>query len=57
MKYEIWKSNGLWYWHLKAGNSQIIAAGEGYYNRQDCLHVISLVSTSSACQVYDLTTS
>jgi len=44
---------GQWRWHLVAGNGRIIAnSGEGYQNKQDCLHAISLVRGSvSAPQV------
>lgn len=56
MKYEIWKAkDNFWYWHLKAGNNEIIAAGEGYHNRTDCLNAIgSLMDTNRQTPVYDL---
>lgn len=55
MKYEIYKDgSGQWRWRLKAGNNQIIASGESYYNRADCLKVIGLVKGSSAAEIYDL---
>jgi uncharacterized protein YegP (UPF0339 family) len=46
MKYEYWKSNGAWYWHLKAANGEVIAQGEAYESKYDVLHVISLVKGS-----------
>lgn len=56
MKYEYWKAkNGNWYWHLKGGNGEIIAQGEGYTTKQSVLHVIGLVSTSGQAKVYNLT--
>lgn len=35
--------NGQWYWHLRAANHEIIAYGEGYINREDCVHAVNLV--------------
>lgn len=38
---------GEWRWQLRAANNRIIAdSGEGYHNRQDCLHAITLVKGS-----------
>ena len=35
---------GQWRWYLKAVNGKKIAdSGEGYFNREDCLHGIDLV--------------
>lgn len=53
MYFEIWQNaqNKNWYWHLKAANNQIIAHGEGYQNRSDCLHVIELVKQSYSAPV------
>lgn len=45
MKFEYWKSKGQWYWHLRAGNGEIIASGEGYRRKADLLHTISLIRT------------
>lgn len=43
---------GEWRWRLAAGNGRLIAAsGEGYQNRQDCLHGIRLVKASADAQV------
>jgi uncharacterized protein YegP (UPF0339 family) len=45
-KFEVFKSekNDDWYWHLRADNNRIIATGgEGYKNKNDCLHGIELV--------------
>jgi uncharacterized protein YegP (UPF0339 family) len=48
MYFEIWQNqqNKNWYWHLRAGNNQTIASGEGYSNKADCLAVIQLVKQS-----------
>jgi len=55
MYYTIWKStaDGLWYWNLRSANHQIIANGEGYYNKTDVLHVIGLVKASAGALVYE----
>lgn len=37
-----------WRWRLVAGNGQIIASGEGYFNKADCLHAIGLVQGTNA---------
>ena len=43
---------GEWRWRLVAGNDQIIAtSGEGYRNRQDCLHGIEMVKDSQDAKV------
>lgn len=55
MRYEIYKDTiGQWRWRFVAANNKIIASGEGYYNKQDCLHAIQLVSTSGTCKVHEL---
>ena len=53
MYFEIWQNaqNKNWYWHLKAANNQIIAHGEGYQNKTDCLHAIELVKKSYSAPV------
>lgn len=43
---------GEWRWRLLAGNDRIIAeSGEGYRDRQDCLHGIELVKDSKDARV------
>lgn len=43
---------GEWRWRLVAGNERIIAeSGEGYRDRQDCLHGIGLVKDSKDARV------
>lgn len=46
--YVVYKdSSGEWRWQLLAANKRIIAdSGEGYHNKQDCLHAIALVKDS-----------
>jgi uncharacterized protein YegP (UPF0339 family) len=47
-------SSGEWRWHLRAANNRIIAdSGEGYHNREDCLHGIALVKDSKDAPVKD----
>lgn len=43
---------GEWRWQLRAANGRIIAdSGEGYHNREDCLHGIALVKDSKDAPV------
>lgn len=54
MEYEYYQSakNKEWYWRLKASNGKIIAdGGQGYENKADCLHGISLVKKSASAKV------
>ncbi|MFH1348511.1 MAG: DUF1508 domain-containing protein [Patescibacteria group bacterium] len=55
MTYYIYKDRqGDWRWQLQAGNSKIIAdSGEGYRNKEDCLHGIGLVKQSAGAPVYE----
>ncbi|MDS4026771.1 MAG: DUF1508 domain-containing protein [Candidatus Contendobacter sp.] len=44
-----------WRWRLRGGNNEIIASGESYYNKQDCLHTVQLVmNTNKATPVREL---
>ncbi|MCB9096048.1 MAG: DUF1508 domain-containing protein [Arcobacter sp.] len=47
MKFHVYKDiRAEWRWRLKATNGKIIAtSGEGYNNKQDCLHAIDLIKT------------
>ena len=42
---------GEWRWRLVAGNNEVIASGEGYRDRKDCLHAIELVKDSKDAPV------
>jgi uncharacterized protein len=43
-----------WRWQLRAANQRIIAdSGEGYCDKQDCLHAITLVKDSKDAPVKD----
>jgi len=45
---------GQWRWTLYAANNRKIAnSGEGYWNKADCRHAISLVSTSGSAPAYE----
>jgi len=43
MTYEMYRSGYEWRWRLRASNGEIIASGEGYHNRDDCIHAVNLV--------------
>lgn len=51
MKYCIYKKDGQWRWRLRAKNGEIIASGEGYNDKADCEHAISLVKGSATAPV------
>lgn len=43
-KFEIYKDKaGEFRWRLRARNHEIIASGEGYKAKRDCLHCIDLI--------------
>lgn len=37
------KKDRLWYWHIKAGNNEIIAQGEGYKRKAGVLKVADVL--------------
>ncbi len=44
MEFQVYKDKaGEYRWRLRADNYEIIATGEGYVNKSDCLHCIDLV--------------
>ena len=46
--YEIYKDGSdEWRWRIKAGNSEIVASGEGYKNKGDMLKAIELVMNAT----------
>ena len=54
MYYQVFRgTDGNWYWHLKGGNHEIIAHGEGYTTKQGALIAIGLVKSSKDAPVYD----
>lgn len=53
--YQIYKDiSGLWRWRFRGGNHEIVASGESYVNKADCLHAISLISTSGQALVHTI---
>ncbi len=54
MYFEIYQSAFQWRWRLKAANHEIIASGESYTTRENCLHAIRLVmQTTTATPIYE----
>lgn len=44
MKFELYKDSSNQYrWRLKGANGEIVASGEAYRNRQDCIDAVHLV--------------
>lgn len=44
MRFELYRDGqGFWRWRLRAANGQIIASGEGYHNRSDAIHAVTLI--------------
>lgn len=40
-RFEVWQAgDGRWYWHLRAGNTEIVAQGQGYTRCHDCWRAI-----------------
>ena len=55
MYFEIYRSDG-WRWRLRAANHKIVAQGESYRNRDDCLNAIVLLrSTTPATPINEVT--
>lgn len=48
MTFEYYKSGKQWRWRLKAGNNEIVATGEAYRNKKDCVKAISLIKSGAA---------
>lgn len=60
MYFEIYLSSDQYLWRLKAANREIIAHGEAYKKKQDCLHAIGLImeadkNTPTYDETYDET--
>jgi len=48
-RFEIFTTaNGQTHFRFKAGNHEIVLAGEGYHNRQDALSAITLIQRRAA---------
>lgn len=50
--------NGQWYFNIRSGgNHQVIAASEGYHNKQDALSTIHVIRRGAATsRIYDAST-
>lgn len=47
-------ASGYWRWTLFAANNRKIAnSGEGYHNKADCRHAISLVCQSGSASILE----
>ena len=59
MKFEIYQQkgglllDGQWRWRLLAVNGEPIASGESYVNKQDCIHAINLVMSTTRQTVFN----
>ena len=48
-RFIVWQSvDGDWRWHLKAGNGEIVAQGEGYRTRAGALRGVAAVRRAAA---------
>lgn len=55
MHYEVFQDvNNHWRWRLQAANNEIIATGEGYWSKADCLSAIQLVKGSTWAPIYEV---
>lgn len=39
-------SSTQWRWRLRSDNHETIASGEGYHNKQDCIHAVTLLKST-----------
>ena len=58
MHFEIYRRDGAgsrdWCWRLRGAKEGIVAFGEGYGSRSDCLHAVDIVrGTNSLTPVLD----
>lgn len=43
---EIFKrSDGMWTWRLLAGNGEMLARGESYHDKRDCVHAVTVTKS------------
>lgn len=53
MKFEMYQQksglqlNGQWRWRLRGTNGEPIASGESYVNKEDCIHAVNLVMSTT----------
>jgi uncharacterized protein len=43
MKFEFWKTDEEWFFHIAGANGEIMGASEGYKNKKDCLSTIDTI--------------
>ena len=60
-RYEIYPVHSLlgrrqWRWRYRAANGRVIASGEAYRHRSDCVHAIGLLQTSQHSPIRELLT-
>lgn len=48
MKFEIYKAADGWRWRLKAANGEIVASGESYKNKGDCVTCVETIQANAA---------
>lgn len=49
MKFEIYNYSGDgWRWRLKAANGKVIASGESYASKADCVACVALIQKNAA---------
>lgn len=46
--FEIYQTGGDWRWRLVAANAEVIAWGEAYRSKADCLRAVELLQRTSA---------
>ena len=57
-KFEYWESkkDGLWYFHLKAENGEVIAQSQGYTTKDNCVSGIqSIISNANTADYFETT--
>lgn len=54
--FEIYKSVGIfrdkWRWRLRAANHEIVAQGEAYKEKRDCVDIVNKMRDNMAYNVY-----
>lgn len=47
LHFEIYRSSTEWAWRLRTGNGELIASGDSYVTREDCLYAIDVVRSTA----------
>ncbi len=54
-KYEYWKgADGKYYWHCKGRNGEVVAQGQGYTEKKECLDAIKFMKATKTAKVVEL---